>query len=81
MSREKEYEEYKQFMAKVCTAAHDETDELSKSLDVSKSEAIGLYIIVMLDKLSSAIFPTNDATSDVAASNTDLASGKTEKKS
>ena len=81
MSRDKEYEEFNEIMAIVCTAAHEETDELSKALDVSKSEAIGLYIIVMLDKLSSAVFPTNDATSDVAASSTDLASGKNEKKS
>lgn len=75
-----DYKEYKEFMARVCTAAHKETDDLAKQLDVTKDQAIGLYVITMLDKLTATI-SSNTGVSDTSTSNSDSASGKQAKES
>tara|TARA_R100001594_G_scaffold86530_1_gene120957 strand:- start:270 stop:500 length:231 start_codon:yes stop_codon:yes gene_type:complete len=59
MTDNKDYKEYKEFMARVCTVAHEETNDLKKKLDITKDQAIGLYIITMIDKLTSTLAMTS----------------------
>lgn len=56
---DKDYKEYKEFMSRVCTVAHEETEDLKKKLNVTKDQAIGLYIITMIDKLTSTLAMTS----------------------
>jgi hypothetical protein len=59
MTDNKDYKEYKEFMARVCTVAHEETNDIKKQLDITKDQAIGLYIITMIDKLTSTLAMTS----------------------
>ena len=71
-------------MSRVCSVAHEETDDLKKKLDITKDQAIGLYIITMLDKLTSTLATTlsnGNGVSDTSASSTGSASGKQAKES
>ena len=84
ITNKEEYTEYKDFMTRVCRMANSEIDDLVKTLDVTKDQAVGLYQIVMLDRMTSAVaaaISNNDGTSNVSAGKVDLASGKKEKKS
>ena len=79
-----DYKEYKEFMSRVCTVAHEETNDLKKQLDITKDQAIGLYLITMIDKLTSTLAATlsnGNGVSDTPASSSDSASGKQAKKS
>jgi hypothetical protein len=79
-----EYAEYKDFMTRVCRIANSEIDDLVKTLDVTKDQAIGLYQIVLIDRMIASVANTisnNDGASNASAGKMDLASGKKEKKS
>ena len=67
MTDNKDYKEYKEFMARVCTVAHEETNDLKKKLDITKDQAIGLYIITMIDKLTSTLAMTSSDSNRSAA--------------
>ena len=83
-SNKEEYTEYKDFMTRVCRMANSEIDDLVKTLDITKDQAVGLYQIVMLDRMTSAVaaaISNDDGASNASAGRVDSASGKKEKKS
>ena len=83
-SNKEEYAEYKNFMTRVCRMANSEIDDLVKTLDITKDQAVGLYQIVMIDRMTSAIaaaISNDDGASNASAGKMDSASGKKEKKS
>mgnify|MGYP003142196542 CR=1 FL=1 len=84
IANKEEYTEYKDFMTRVCRIANSEIDDLVKTLDVTKDQAVGLYQIVMIDRMTSAIaaaISNDDGASNASAGKMDSASGKKEKKS
>ena len=61
--------------------ANSEIDDLVKTLDITKDQAVGLYQIVMLDRMTSAVaaaISNDDGASNASAGRVDSASGKKE---
>ena len=82
--KQKEYTEYKSFITRICRLANSEINDLVKTLDVTKDQAIGLYQIVLIDRMIASVadaISNNDGASNVSAGKKDSASGKKEKKS